>query len=160
MGGLMTTIRLATPADAKAIAALTWREVEQHWPWRWNPPSALGAMRDREANVAVALRPDGHLLGFGVMEYHDDTAHLSLLVVSSATRRRGIGTLLLRWLEQVAAVAAIARIEVEERRSDAAALAFYASRGYERDGAVTGYYVRLCKLLEQDGGAAARERPP
>ncbi|HZT55977.1 MAG TPA: GNAT family N-acetyltransferase [Burkholderiaceae bacterium] len=155
----MTTIRLATPADAKAIAALSWREVEQHWPWHWNPPSALSAMLDRDANVALALGADGQLVGFGVMEYHDDTAHLSLLVVNATARRRGIGTMLLRWLERVAAVAAIARIEVEERRSDTAALAFYASRGYVRSG-VSGYYVRLCKALAQGGGAAARERSP
>lgn len=156
----MIEIRLATPADARAIAELSRREIEHGLPWRWTPPRVLSALRDRETNVAVALEPQGCVVGFGIMVYRDATAHLNLLAVDPATRRRGVGAKLLAWLERVAGVAGIERIELEARRSNAAALAFYARHGYVRTGTVAGYYlgvedaVRLCKQLAQTSGAS------
>jgi [ribosomal protein S18]-alanine N-acetyltransferase len=145
-------IRLATREDARAIAELSRREIEHGLPWRWNPPRVLRAIRDRSTNVAVALEQE-LLAGFGIMSYAEDSAHLNLLAVNPSAQRRGVGSALLAWLEQVAGVAGIAQIELEARQDNAAALAFYRCHGYRTTETMIGYYlgmedgVRLVKRL-------------
>ncbi len=134
-------IRLATRDDARAIAALSRTEIEHGLPWRWTPPRVQRSVADARTNVCVAVQRDGALLGFGIMVYADDTAHLSLLAVDPNARRHGVGTALLLWLEQVAGVAGIERVQLEARRSNAAALAFYGRHGYQQTGTVAGMYL-------------------
>jgi [ribosomal protein S18]-alanine N-acetyltransferase len=146
-------IRLATGDDVRAIAALSRTEIEHGLPWRWTPPRVQRAVADARTNVCVAVPGDGSLLGFGIMVYADDTAHLSLLAVDPVARRQGVGTGLLQWLEQVARVAGIVRVQLEARHDNAAALAFYRRHGYAQIGTVPGMYlgvadgVQLEKLL-------------
>lgn len=145
-------LRLATPADADAIARLSRTEIEQGLDWCWTPARVRQAVRDPETNVVLAEQ-GGALLGFGIMRYRDDRAHLCLLAVTPAQRRRGVGGALLAWLEQVARVAGIRRLGLEARRDNAAALAFYARQGFARVEVVAGLYqgvqdgVRLRKDL-------------
>jgi [ribosomal protein S18]-alanine N-acetyltransferase len=146
------TIRLATGDDVRAIAALSRTEIEHGLPWRWTPPRVQRAVADARTNVCVAVR-QACLLGFGIMIYADDSAHLSLLAVDPDARRQGVGTALLRWLEQVAAVAGLERVQLEARRGNVAALAFYRRHGYQQTDMVAGMYlgvedgVRLQKRL-------------
>jgi [ribosomal protein S18]-alanine N-acetyltransferase len=146
------TIRLATRDEARAIAALSRTEIEQGLPWRWTPPRVQRAVDDARTNVCVAVQ-QASMLGFGIMVYADDTAHLSLLAVSPEARRQGVGTALLQWLEQVALVAGIVRVQLEARHDNDSALAFYRRHAYAQTGTVPGMYlgvadgVRLEKLL-------------
>jgi ribosomal-protein-alanine N-acetyltransferase len=55
------------------------------------------------------------MLGFGIMKYDDDVAHLLLFAVREDARRQGVGSALLAWLEQVALVAGVRRFVVEAR---------------------------------------------
>jgi ribosomal protein S18 acetylase RimI-like enzyme len=145
-------LRLACPSDARAIAELSRREIEHGLPWRWTTPRVLRAIRDHGTNVVVALHQDV-LIGFGIMVYAEDTAHLSLLAVTPIARQRGIGGALLAWLEAVAVAAGVRQIELEARQDNTVALAFYAQRGYRTAETMIGYYlgmedgVRLCKEL-------------
>ena len=145
-------IRLATREDVRAIAALSRTEIEHGLPWRWTPPRVQRAVADARTNVCVAAQGEA-LLGFGIMVYADDTAHLSLLAVQPEARRQGVGTALLKWLEQVAGVAGIERVQLEARCGNAAALAFYRRHGYQQTSTVAGMYlgvedgVRLHKRL-------------
>ena len=145
-------IRLATRDDVRAIAALSRTEIEHGLPWRWRPPRVQRAVADARTNVCVAVNGDA-LLGFGIMIYADDTAHLSLLAVNADARRQGVGTALLQWLEQVARVAGTLRVRLEARHDNAGALAFYRRHAYAQTGTVPGMYlgvadgVRLEKLL-------------
>ena len=154
-------IRLATRDDVRAIAALSRTEIEHGLPWRWTPPRVQRAVADARTNVCVAEQ-GGSLLGFGIMVYADDTAHLSLLAVNPDARRQGVGTALLQWLEQVAQVAGIARVQLEARHDNASALAFYRRHGYAQTDTVPGMYlgvadgVRLEKVLVQEPAAARR----
>lgn len=118
------SIRLATPGDVPAIAAMSRDLIERGLPWRWTAERVLRSVRDRHTNVAVA-RDDRGLLGFGIMRYADDEAHLLLFAVSPACRRQGIATVLLQWLETVARTAGLSRIVLECRRDNAAARNFY-----------------------------------
>ena len=149
---LVPTVRLATPADARAIAELSREAIEHGLGWTWTRQRVLKCIGDRSTNVAVADE-QGRVLGFGIMKYGDDKAHLSLFGVQSIHRKRGVGSLLLAWLEKCAAVAGNERIGLEARSDNEIALAFYAKQGYRPIGTATGYYhgqvdaVRLEKNL-------------
>jgi ribosomal-protein-alanine N-acetyltransferase len=114
----------------------------------------MRSLRDPQTNVAVACGVAGSL-GFGIMKYRDDDAHLLLLAVEPAQCRAGVGAALVAWLEAVATVAGIGRISLEVRRTNRNALRFYARLGYAHVQDLPGYYsgfesgVRLAKELRQ-----------
>jgi ribosomal-protein-alanine N-acetyltransferase len=153
----MTGIRLATLADAASIAAMSRDQIERGLPWSWTETRVAGAIRNADTNVAVIGEP-GALQGFGIMAYRDDVAHLLLFSVRPEQRRQGLGSALLRWLEDVAITAGVQRIVVECRRDNAAARNFYAERGYHELAIAKGYYrgvedaIRLEKWLHEPQG--------
>ena len=146
-------IRLAAPGHAPAIARLSRDLIEHGLGWSWTPQRVLQSIGDAQTNVAVALDSSGALLGFGLMKYRDDDAHLLLLAVQPEYGRRGIGTALVAWLEKVALTAGVGKVCLEARVTNAAARAFYARLGYIEAQVVPGYYqgreasVRMSKDL-------------
>jgi [ribosomal protein S18]-alanine N-acetyltransferase len=136
---LVPSVRLATPPDARPIAEMSRECIEHGLGWSWTGERVLKAIREPSTNVAV-LHEENRILGFGIMQYGDERAHLSLLAVLVSHRKRGLATLLLSWLERSALVAGIERIQLEARSDNAVALAFYATRGYRQTGTVPGYY--------------------
>jgi ribosomal-protein-alanine N-acetyltransferase len=147
-----TTVRLATLADAPAIAAMSRDYIERGLGWSWTVSRVEGAIRDPEVNVAVVGEPGG-LLAFGIMSYREEVAHLALFAVRASHQRQGIGSRILRWVEAVAASAGITHIHVECRRDNAAARNFYGEHGYHEQVISKGYYrgledaIRLEKWL-------------
>jgi [ribosomal protein S18]-alanine N-acetyltransferase len=145
-------IRLATLADACGIARMSRDCIEQGLGWSWTETRVERSIRDRATNVIVA-RAGSSLLGFGIMRYGAQTAHLLLLAVQPGRRRRGLGRALVRWLEAPAQVAGIERIQVETRADNAVARPFYQQLGYREIARIPGYYqgmedgLRLEKLL-------------
>ena len=128
------TIRLAALGDALAIAEMSRDQIEAGLAWSWTPERVRHAIRNPATNVAVA-QEGGRVVGFGIMGYGEEKAHLSLLAVSPAWRDQGVGAQLLDWLEQCARTAA------------------YGLRGFQRFATVHGYYqgridaFRLVKYL-------------
>ncbi len=145
-------LRLATRADAPGIAALSRDRIEHGLGWRWTAPRVLRSIADRSTNVVVAGDAE-RVLGFGIMKYHDDEAHLLLLAVRADAERRGIGAALVAWLEQAALIAGVGQVVLEARLANRAARAFYATLGYREIQTLPGYYqgreacVRLAKDL-------------
>lgn len=74
------------------------------------------------------------------MSYADAEAHLKLLAVKPAYRRRGVGRRLMGWLEDSALVAGTPMIYLELRANNKCALAFYEELGYRKIDTVSGYY--------------------
>jgi ribosomal-protein-alanine N-acetyltransferase len=150
-------IRLARPADAARIAAMSRDYVEAGLGWRWTPARVLRMIRDRDTNVALA-EADGALAGFGIMRYADDEAHLLLFAVAPAQRRRGLGSHLLAWLEQAARTAGIELIFLEARLGNTAARAFYRAHGYRELARLPRYYADRedAVRLGKDFAATAR----
>jgi ribosomal-protein-alanine N-acetyltransferase len=136
------TLGLATRADAVAIAQLSRDRIEAGLGWSWTPPRVLRSIRDRESNVVVASDASdaARMLGFGIMKYQDEEAHLLLLAVQAAHARQGVGRALVSWLEASARIAGIARVGLEARASNAGARAFYMSLGYRETQSLAGYY--------------------
>jgi [ribosomal protein S18]-alanine N-acetyltransferase len=146
------SIRLAKRSDAEAIALLSRTEIEYDLPWRWTPPKVANAIAHSLSNVAVAVEGN-RLLGFGIMEYYEEHAHLVLFAVRPDSRRRGVGIALLRWLEDVALTAGIVSIKLEARETNLSGIAFYRRHGYREFETVHGMYrgledgVRLAKRV-------------
>ncbi len=137
---ILPVIRLATSSDAAAIALMSRDFIEQGLDWSWRQPRVRDAILDAATNVAV-LSDGDTLLGFGIMQYRDETAHLSLFAIRPSHCNRGLGGRLLAWLEQPALVAGIELLRVEARVDNAGAIAFYRARGFAPVRTVTGYYA-------------------
>jgi ribosomal-protein-alanine N-acetyltransferase len=145
-------IRLARPAEAPAIAAMSRDLIERGLIWRWDSARVVHAIRDRASNAAVACVGE-RLCGFGIMQYRENEAHLLLLAVHPEFQGNGIGSELVRWLEDCALTAGIGVVYLEARSRNAAARAFYRRLGYKEFALASGYYqntedaVRLAKDL-------------
>jgi ribosomal protein S18 acetylase RimI-like enzyme len=154
----MPSVRLATPGDARAIAALSRDYIEYGLGWSYTQDRILRAIRSRTANVAVIH--ERALLAAGIMDYGDTTAHLVLLGVQPTHRRRGLGRHLLAWLEQCALTAGLEKVSVEARADNPGAIDFYLRQGFTVRGRVPGYYrgvvdaVCLEKLLGLAGAGS------
>lgn len=132
-------IRLASGADAAAIAAMSRDNIEQGLGWSWREGRVRSAIADRDTNVVVVGAPPA-LAAFGIMSYSEQHAHLLLLAVHASHRRRGVGSAVLLWLERVAALAGAQRILVEARQANAAARCFYCEHGYHERHIERGMY--------------------
>lgn len=132
-------IALAVPADANEIALLSRDAIELGLGWSWRPQRVRRSIADAATNVIV-VRRNGSLAGFALMKYGDEEAHLLLLAVHAAQRRRGVGSALLGWLEATLQVAGIRTIELEARARNTAARAFYRAHGFLETHVVPGYY--------------------
>ena len=132
-------IHLAHAAGAEDTAAMTRDLIERGLPWNWRPARVRAAIRDPDTNVAVA-RLDGALVAFGIMEYLEADAYLALLAVRATAQRRGIGSLLVHWLEASARAAGARRVRLEARRDNLAARTFYNELGYHEVAVRQGRY--------------------
>ena len=147
-------ISLAVAADAAAIAELSRDTIERGLPWSWTSRRVARSIRDRSTNVIVARQARG-LAGFAIMKYEEEEAHLLLLAVLAAQRRKGIGSALLAWLEATVAVAGIGVVKLETRASNQDGRLFYRRHGFEDVGLQEGYYqgvedaMQMCKDLRR-----------
>ena len=92
-------LKLARGADAKRIAQMSRDLVESGLPWAWTSARVADQIRHPESNVLTAWAEE-RLVGFAIMQYFADYAHLNLLAVEPAYRRLGIGRQLIDWLEE------------------------------------------------------------
>src|SRR5690242_9172122 len=92
-------LQLARMADAPLLAAMTQQCVEHGLRPRWSAARIGWHVRDPDSVVLTARR-GGTIAGFAIMRYADETAHLNLLAVAAAHRRRGLARALLGWLEE------------------------------------------------------------
>ena len=145
------TLQLATRDDAPAIALLSRDRIEAGLGWSWTPTRVLRSIRDRQTNVLVARDAAG-VLGFGIMKYHDEEAHLLLLAVRADRAREGIGSAMVGWLEKAALVAGVGQVYLEARAANGAAQAFYQGLGYREIQRLPGYYqgVETCVRMARD----------
>ena len=154
------TLRFATRADALGIAEMSRDLIEAGLAWSWTRTRILRILRQPDTNAIVAVE-DARRIGFGIMKYGEEEAHLILLAVQPAYARRGVGSAMVEWLEASACVAGIARISLEARASNSVGRAFYRSLGYAASQMLPGYYggretsVRMVKQLHRERTDAA-----
>jgi ribosomal protein S18 acetylase RimI-like enzyme len=144
----LSTLRLATPADAREIAEMSRDLIEQGLTWSWTPARVQHFIMGSDSSVVVARRerrraPSTAISGvaaFAIMHFGDDVAHLNLLAVAPEYRRQGLGRQLMDWLTLTAVEAGVFNINLELRTQNAEARAFYVSLGFAEQGVVQGYY--------------------
>jgi ribosomal-protein-alanine acetyltransferase len=137
----VTNIRigLARSDDAAAIASMSRQLIESGLPQSWNEQRIYHCMKNREC-VVLAARDRRRLIGFAIMEFYDEHAHLSLLAVQPGYQKLGIGRQLLEWLEASARTAGIFMVHLELRATNDSARFFYEKLGYREVGRKKAYY--------------------
>jgi len=136
------SVRLARTSDAADIAAMSRDYIEHGLPWTWTEGRVAASIRDPDINVVV-VGERGAIQAFGIMSYPKDDAHLLLFAVRKSHRRRGVGSAILRWLEEAARTAGAKRIRVECRRDNVAARNFYCEHAYQELSITTNFYRGL-----------------
>jgi ribosomal-protein-alanine acetyltransferase len=133
------TLKLAAPADAKPIAAMSRELIEAGLPWTWTPERVARNLRQPETLVLTA-RDSERLAGFAIMQFGEERAHLALLAVRPDCQRQGVGRRMLEWLTESALTAGIASVHLELRETNLVARRFYIKQGYAETVRIPGYY--------------------
>jgi ribosomal-protein-alanine N-acetyltransferase len=133
------TFRLARSRDAADIAAMSLAFIEHGLRPSWSAARVVRHVRHPESIVLLAEQ-GRRIAGFAIMDFGDDSAHLNLLAVVPAQRRRRVGERLVAWLEETALTAGTFIVELELRAGNSAARAFYESLGYSEVARISGYY--------------------
>lgn len=133
------TLGAARPSEAGEIAAMSRLHVEFGLSWRWTPARIRRQIRDKETMV-LAARNHGTIVGFAIMRFGEHQAHLLLLAVRPDSRRNGIASTLMAWLEQSCRTAGIQAIRLEVRAANQGARLFYRQLGFRLIARVAGYY--------------------
>lgn len=132
-------ITLARLDDAREIAEMSRDLVEPGLTWAWTPARIKHFISSRDTSVIVKRR-GLRIAAFALMNFGDETAHLTLLAVRPAYRRQGLGRQMVDWLIASATTAGIFRVNLELRATNSEALAFYDRLGFEQLGLEPGYY--------------------
>jgi ribosomal-protein-alanine N-acetyltransferase len=131
--------RLATLGDALTIAEMSRDLIETGLGWSWTPARVAKEVRNRDTLVLTA-REGARIVGFAIMSFGEEIAHLSLLAVRRDRQRRGLGSGMFRWLKDSALTAGIATIQLELRSANREARQFYCALGFEEAGYAPRYY--------------------
>lgn len=131
--------RLARVAEAGQLALMSRDFVESGLGWSWTQSRIARHIRSKDSIVLVA-QSRGLIIGFAIMRFGDEEAHLDLLAVRPPYRRTGVGRRLLEWLEESALVAGVSIIHLEVRVDNRGAQRFYQSLGYRFVRQLRGYY--------------------
>ena len=132
-------LKPAHSSDAALLGAMSAAHVERGLKPAWGAARIRWHVRDTESVVLTAWRAHA-IAGFAIMRYGQDVAHLNLLAVDPAHRRRGVGRALLGWLEESARTAGTFVIGLELRAGNELARTFYRALGYRELGQIPGYY--------------------
>ena len=153
--------------DAALLAAMSQAHVETGLRPAWGATRIRWHVRDAES-VVLTARLAATVAGFAIMRYGDDVAHLNLLAVEPAHRRRGIARALVQWLEESALTAGTFIIGLELRAGNEPARALYRALGYRELGQIPGYYqgvesaIRMVRDVRarRESTPGAREQTP
>lgn len=158
-------LRVAQPRDAHAIAALSRDHIENGLGWKYDAARVRRSIADRDTVVLVACERSV-LTGFAIMGFGEERAHLVLLAVHPARRRRGIGRAMLEWLLESARTAGIASVHLELRATNEAARRFYRALGFAETMLMPRYYggreaaMRMVRVLRAPGPLPIAWQPP
>jgi ribosomal-protein-alanine N-acetyltransferase len=150
----------ACPGAAELIAAAL--------PEAWSAAALAALLATGRGSLWLAAQDgaaqDGVPCGALVGERGSDEYHVHVLAVAAGARRRGVGAGLLAAALAEARAAGLARVHLELRASNLAALALYRRFGFAALGRRPGYYGggedALLLSLDLARGAAAALRAP
>lgn len=136
-------IRSFAVADTDAVIAL-WQRCGLTRPWN-DPARDIARKQAVQAELFLVGVLDGVLVASAMAGYEGHRAWVNYLAVDPALQRRGHGRALMNEVEHRLRALGAPKINLQIRRGNAAALAFYARLGFSEDDAVS-----LGKRLEKD----------
>lgn len=158
-------VGFANPGDAQTLALMSRDLIETGLSWTYQAPRVAKLIRDPNC-VALLTRDAARIVGFAIMAFGDERAHLVLLAVRPTHQRRGIARRMLTWLFESAAVAGMASIHVELRVKNTSAFIMYQTLGFAETLRVPRYYagretaVRMLRMLRPPSVVAPAWQPP
>jgi len=165
MATIDVELGLARLRDAETLAIMSRDLIEAGLGWGYRPQRMAELIAARETATLVA-NERGRCVGFAVMKFGDERAHLVLLAVLPTHRRRGIARRMLTWLLESAAIAGMASVHLELLEDNAAARAFYRALSFAETMRIPGYYggrkpaVRMMTVLQLPGAGVEAWQPP
>lgn len=146
------TLRLADATDAETIAQMSRDLIESGLGWRYRADRVRRLIGRRDTAALVACGRSG-TVGFAVMQFDDEHAHLMLLAVRPSHQRQGVAHRMMHWLLESARVAGMVSVHLELRATNRPALNFYRTLGFAQTLVLAGYYeqreaaIRMMCLL-------------
>lgn len=137
----------AVPQDAALVyAPMTQGDVEEVWaleqsvfPYPWSRANFVDSVASGYDCWTVRAQ-DGALVGYYLLMYALDEAHLLDVALAAGRQRQGLGRELLDRIAARAQERGMASVLLEVRPSNERALAVYRRYGYEQIGRRKGYY--------------------
>ena len=132
----MLEIRIAKEQEIEEIARLE----QEIFPDPWSLTALRDTWNQKQAQILGAWL-DGQMAGYVIVYFAADESEFARIAVDEKVRRQGVAGALLDEMERVLAVKGIARLMLDVRKSNAAALRFYLSRGFKEDGVRKNFYT-------------------
>lgn len=129
------TVREMTLEDLEQVMKI--EEENFSVPWTEN---GFFSFLIRQDTLFLTAEENGEIAGYCGLVMVPDEGDITNVSVARDKRRRGIGTLLLQELIRRAGEAGVAKLYLEVRESNQAAIALYESLGFQRDGIRRDYY--------------------
>ncbi len=155
------TIRPFVEADEEQVVAL-WHATGLVVPWN-DPHCDIARKLATQPELFLVAESGGELVGTVMAGYDGHRGWVNYLAVAAPAQGRGLGRRLMAAAEQALARLDCAKVNLQVRAGNAAAMAFYEALGYRRD-AVVSYGKRLawdgpadaaaCVAYEKDTGRA------
>ena len=132
----MLAVRRAKEQEIEEIARLE-QEI-------FSDPWSLAAIREtwgqKQARILGAWLEE-QMAGYVIVYFAADESEIARIAVDEKFRRQGVAGALLDEMERVLAGKGIVRLMLDVRKSNAAALRFYLSRGFKEDGVRKNFYT-------------------
>jgi [ribosomal protein S18]-alanine N-acetyltransferase len=158
-------LSLASLRHAETLALMSRDLIEAGLGWGYRPERMAQLITARDTSTLIAHERT-RCVGFAVMTFGDERAHLVLLAVRPTHRRRGIARQMLAWLLDSAITAGMASIHLELLEDNASARAFYRAMDFTETMRLPGYYrgrkaaVRMIRMLRMPGVRLDAWQPP
>ena len=132
----MLEIRIAKEQEIEEIARLE----QEIFPDPWSLTALRDTWNQKQAQILGGWL-DGQMAGYVIVYFAADESEIARIAVDEKFRRQGVAGALLDEMERVLAGKGIARLMLDVRKSNAAALRFYLSRGFKEDGVRKNFYT-------------------
>lgn len=146
--GSDVAIRPIRPTDLPDVLAIE----RSSFSVPWSERAFRHLMGRQDAAVLVADAGRGRLAGYAAWWVAADAAELGDLAVHREHRRRGVGRALVRAVARAARERGVARLFLQVRAGNEAALSLYRDTGFREVGRREGYY----RLPTEDAVVLAR----
>lgn len=142
MGMEMTVreVRKEQEADIADIAALERRIFPDPWTEK-----GIGETLSQRGTVVLGIWKGSAMAGYVILYSVPDEGEIARIAVEPSFRRQGAAGCLLKELAKLCAERGIARLMLEVREGNAAAVSFYKKNGFTEDGRRKGYYSNPCE---------------